>query len=220
MLRHGRPAGASLGRYEGQTGGRLGPQGRWEARRAAERLRAAEVGRIFSSDLPRAAETAAIVGEVLGAQVVPTPSLREISFGLFEGRSYDQVQRRFGRDLDFWWEDPVRRGPPGGESLIAVMARVRAWIEGVAEPGDGESVLVVGHNGSLKALLWQALGLDTAAFWRVSLDYGALTALERSGGVYRLLFLNDACHLVDGIFWPRPEVSSEGGDGGELRSDS
>lgn len=220
LLRHGRPDNPCLGRYRGQTGEPLAPRGRWEARQAAERLRAAGVARVFSSDLPRAVETAAIVGEVLGVEVVPTPSLREISFGLFEGRSHAEVRRCFGRDLDFWWEDPVRRGPPGGESLIAVMARVGAWIEAVVEPAAGESVLVVGHDGSLKALLWQALGLAPAAFWRVSLDYGALTGLERSGGAFRLLFLNDACHLGDGIFSPEPQVSADRGDGGALGSDS
>lgn len=208
LLRHGTPE-ARPGRYRGQTGESLAPRGRWEAQETAKRLQIVGVKRIVSSDLPRAAETAGIIGSVLGVDVALCPSLREISFGSFEDRSYDEVRRRFGRDLDFWWEDPVRRGPPGGESLLAVMARVGAWIRVMEEPAAGESVLVVGHDGSLKALLWQALGLDTAAFWRVSLGHAALAGLERDGGSFRLLFLNDSCHLARGTFPPDPQA---GGD--------
>jgi len=196
LLRHGRTPEDKPGRYRGQTGESLAPRGRWEAQQVAQRLQGVGVRRIVSSDLPRAAQTAAIVGTALGVNVVFSPALREISFGRFEERSYDDVRRRCGPDLDFWWEDPVRRGPPGGESLLAVMARVGGWIRVMEEPAAGESVLVVGHDGSLKALLWQALGLDTAAFWRVSLGHAALTGLERDGGSFRLLFLNDACHLA------------------------
>ncbi len=196
LLRHGRTPEARPGRYRGQTGESLAPRGRWEAQQVAKRLQRVGVKRIVSSDLPRAAQTAAIVGAALGVDVAFSPCLREISFGRFEEQSYDDVRRRCGADLDFWWEDPVRRGPPGGESLMAVMARVGAWIKETEEPAAGESVLVVGHEASLKALLWQVLGLDTAAFWRVSLGHAALTGLERDGDSFRLLFLNEACHLA------------------------
>lgn len=213
LLRHGTPE-PRPGRYRGQTREPLAPRGEWEAQQVAKRLQGVGVKRIVSSDLPRAAQTAAIVGAALGVDVAFSPCLREISFGRFEEWSYDDVRRCFGPDLDFWWRDPVRRGPPGGESLLALTVRVGAWMEAMEEPNAGESVLVVGHDASLKALLWQALGLDTAAFWRVSLGHAALTGLERSGGSFRLLFLNEACHLAGYSRAPTADGRSQATDRG------
>lgn len=133
----------------------LSERGREQARRLARRLAALGVGRILSSDLARAAETAGALVEATGLDVAYDPLLQERNFGDLRGTRYDELE-----------EDPFAPDyvPPGGESWDAFRARVAgAWraIQQHAARAEGP-LAVVTHGLVVRDLVERHLDVPTA----------------------------------------------------------
>lgn len=126
--------------------------GRGQARDLAAILRDQAITRIYSSPLPRARQTAAVIGTMLNAPIEATDALREYDVGEFEGLPYG------GADAWRWDEherieqawrsgDPNARHP-GGESLADIAARFLPFMSSLAETHTASHRLaLVGHGG-------------------------------------------------------------------------
>ena len=128
----------------------LSEAGREQARRLAARLRSRPLGEVWSSDLRRAAETAAIIAAPHGLAVRTAPELRELDFGAWEGRDLRELWRE-DPDAARAWEGDITATPTTfGESVHQLQARVQEfWERRDAVTGE---VAVVAHRGSLAAL--------------------------------------------------------------------
>jgi len=125
----------------------LSDRGRQQARAVARRVAALQPAAVWSSDLPRALETAqAVAAASAGVPLTTSELLRERNFGDLRGRRYDE--------LDF---DPLRfySAPPNGESVDEFRERVaQAFAEAVrlraALPGP---LAVVSHGLVLRTII-------------------------------------------------------------------
>jgi alpha-ribazole phosphatase len=142
--------------------------------------------RIFSSDLRRAAESARIFAARLGVDPVVDARLREVSFGEWDGRSWDEIYERDRQRYDAWTERWWDLASPGGESFADLEARVLAWFRELKEE---ETVLAVAHGGSIRALLAGLQVIPREQAFDLDLNPARISAVE-TAGVARLLFLN------------------------------
>jgi len=85
--------------------------------------------RLFSSDLPRCADLAHGLAEALAVPVHTDPRLREMNFGEWEGRHYDDIESEDGPRWRAWCESWRTTAPPDGESIDAFVARVSGWLD-------------------------------------------------------------------------------------------
>jgi len=208
LVRHGETAWNAGGRFQGQQDTQLSETGRAQARSTAEALAGRHFDAIFTSDLARAAETAASIAAPHRLPVIPDPRLREAFFGEWEGLSVAEVSERWPDVIAAWRADSLRTRPPGGETLQQVLARVTDFTnEVLGQYPDGE-LCIVGHGGSLRALLVYALGGDEALFRRLRLDNCSLSIVRVTGDRWSLLLFNDTCHLGA----PVERATSDAGD--------
>ena len=199
LIRHGETAYNRDGRYQGQLDVPLNTIGVEQARCLATRLQDEPLALCVSSDLARARVTAEVIARVHGITVQTTAALREAHLGVLQGRSWGEAAEALGDDAGYLDRRDVRAKPAGGESLLDVRRRVRRFLAVLAPvvpnapPGD---IVVVGHGGSLRALLPLLLSLPTAAAWGFRFDNCALTVVEidRSGRAV-LTAHNDRTHL-------------------------
>jgi broad specificity phosphatase PhoE len=106
----------------------LSDRGQAQAERLAARLADVGLGRIVSSDMARAPETAASLARAAGLEVEADADLQERNFGDHRGTSYAELGER-GIELF-----AAGYAPPGGEAWPAFHERVdRAWQRAVAE---------------------------------------------------------------------------------------
>ena len=105
--------------------------------------------RLFSSDLPRCAELAAALAASWQLEVNISPLLRELSFGVWENRHYDDIDTEDTVRWRDWCEKWKTMAPPEGESLEMLLLRLRQWVQ-VAQP-DEQSVVVT-HAGVIRGL--------------------------------------------------------------------
>lgn len=151
--------------------------GRRQAAALADALRPERVRRILASPIPRALETAEIVGRAIGVPVEVADALREFDCGEYEGRSDDDAWAAHTAIVRDWLELGLADSRlPGGERLTDLRARFDPFIQRLirdvlaAGPGPGGggpgSVLVVSHGGLLRCVLPALLDDAAAAFVR------------------------------------------------------
>lgn len=199
--------------------------GRRQAEALAARLRGIRIERVITSSLFRARETAEIVAAHLalpeGTVVEVDPRLREMDYGAWEGRTYEDLESTAAQERAEWVQRPDELRCPGGESGNDVAARTRAFLVDLldehrrwharaelrATTGTGprtvpaeRPVLAVGHSTTNRVLISVALGLPIREYRRRLVQgQGNLTVLRWEEGATpedaQLLLLNDLAHL-------------------------
>lgn len=195
LVRHGETEWNASLRYQGHAQVPLNELGRQQARRAAAHLAALGATALYASDLARAWETATIIGEGLGLVPEAMPDLREIDVGQWEGYTPEELYRRFPDHMQAYDRDPARTVRLGGESYAQLQLRALRALETITERHSSGTVVAVAHGGTIRALLCHIIGLDLAHFGRMWLDNGSISELRYRKGGWRLLGLNDRCHL-------------------------
>jgi broad specificity phosphatase PhoE len=181
LLRHG--GAGPPGTLHGHADVALTLEGRRQAEAAARALEGLSVTALYASDLARARDTAAPIAARLGLTAECLPALRERRFGAWEGREVAALAREAPEALAGLWGDPAF-APPGGESFAGLAARVLPAVDAILARHPGQSVAVVAHGGSLRAVLGRILGLGPPGLLRLALDHGhaAVARVFADGG--------------------------------------
>lgn len=161
MVRHGESHWNVEPRYQGQEDSGLTERGRDQAALAARTLMD-EVGRhdvVWSSDLPRARDTAQAYADLSGATVIEDERLREISVGSWSGRTLPEIAAEFPEVVaaSKAGED-VRRG--GGETFSEQRERVVESLTEIATQ-DRAVALVFTHGGAIQVAAAHAAGVPS-----------------------------------------------------------
>ena len=196
LVRHGETTWNIEGRAQGHVDTPLNEVGRRQAELAATRLAGVPFAAAYSSDLPRALEAARLLIKERSTHLCAAADLRELSYGEWEGVTYGEVQARYPALYAELMSGDVTFAPPDGESVEDLVHRVGALQERLRRTHrEGENVLVVGHGGSLRALLVSVLELPVTSFWRFKLDLGSLSIVTLSREGATLDLWNDTGHL-------------------------
>jgi len=201
LARHGETEWNAIRRVQGWTDIPLSEKGHAQAEALGQRLSRTPLAAVYSSDLARAAQTAAPTAARQGLTVQTAPELREKGFGAWEGLTQADLERDYP---DLWHRYHVARDlealVPGGETWPQVQERLSVVLRRIlaAHPGIEETVLVVGHGGSGRMVILEALGAALPTLLRLHLDNASLSRLDfRSRGDSRVIFLNDTSHLEE-----------------------
>lgn len=184
MVRHGITAWNVERRYQGQ---RDIPLLFPEAEEGLLVLRAAladeRFDAIYSSDLHRCQQTLEWVQAAKpGVPLSLEPRLRELHFGEYEGKVYDEL-----KDLPHYraWIDSVGELQiPGGESAAQLRERLDLWLADVAADAQAngyQKVLAVTHGGVIRELRRR---FETIDFWEG-------TVLQAQGRRWELTYQPD-----------------------------
>lgn len=103
--------------------------------------------RIVGSDLPRCARLAEGLADAWGCDLTLNPQLREMSFGEWDGRSYDEIDATDSVRWRNWCDNWFSQAPPGGESTEQFSARIGAWL---VDDQPCDRTAVVTHAGVIR----------------------------------------------------------------------
>lgn len=119
---------------------------------------------IYSSDLKRCTQTASYFGP--NSQVSKDQRLRELNFGLWEGKTYEELKTIIAYRV--WLDSPFEISPPAGESLAKLKKRVlEAWqtIISTLIEKQAKDILIVSHGGPIRLLLTHFASSDPKKEW-------------------------------------------------------
>ena len=176
ILRHAPTGWNAEGRLQGLADIPLSLAG--EAAAKSWRLPApADRWRRMCSPLQRARRTAELVQPSVSVTV--ESRLREMSFGVWEGKSVAQLRAEGGERFVAAERLGLDFHPPGGESPRQAMDRVGDWLQEVAQAG--EPVVAVSHKAAIRALLALATGWDMTGRQPLKLDWHCLHFFSAHG---------------------------------------
>jgi glucosyl-3-phosphoglycerate phosphatase len=159
LLRHGRTHWNHVRRAQGHAPVPLDEVGRAQAEAVAPLVAALRPTRLWSSDLPRARQTADAAAAACGLPVEEDRRLREFSVGERQGLTWAEAVERFPAMAEGVGLGEQLRGVPGAETDADVAARIVPAVEEMAaalEPG--ETGVVVSHGAAIKLALVGLLG--------------------------------------------------------------
>jgi probable phosphoglycerate mutase len=195
LVRHGETDWNASGRIQGHNDTPLNAVGREQARRAAQRLVGEPVRGLYSSDLVRSSETAAIIGQALGLTVVTSPRLRERRYGAWEGLTSAEIQACYPELFAEWRTRSPDFAPPEGETRAQLLTRTLVELQTIARRRAGEVVVVVTHGGLCYVLFEHILGSVNGDRREFTFGNASIHTLEVTGGRWSVTSMNDIAHL-------------------------
>jgi len=104
--------------------------------------------KFFSSTLRRTIITAGACD--IGIQAVPLKRLDEISTGIYDGLTYQEIEEKYPNDAEERKRDKLRYRYPEGESYMDIIQRVEPVIFAIEK--SKEPVIIVAHQAVLRCL--------------------------------------------------------------------
>lgn len=160
LARHGETDWNARGHIQGVSDTELNDTGRRQAEDLAQRLgqSGVTIDCCYTSPLRRARETAEIVCQTLVLSPVVVEDFREVSFGLWEGHTWDEVEAEWQGLYTAYQRDRRSIRPPEGESYGDLLDRVLPALARLEHAGPG-TALVVCHSAVIKAVLGHRAGV-------------------------------------------------------------
>jgi alpha-ribazole phosphatase len=173
FMRH--PEVSTGGRCIGQTDLSLSEAGKASMAGLIEIIRGVAPDVIVSSDLRRCRELAEAAAFDLSCSFVIDARWREIDFGGWENRSWEEIWESDRVQFERWSLDFERVSPPRGESFPDLLKRIT--LAAAALP-QGKTALVVTHAGCLRALACLTKTISSNRMFDWAVPYGSLFALD------------------------------------------
>lgn len=190
-IRHGETDWNTENRIQGSADQPLNARGLHQAALLAPRLATVGFDAVYASDLDRARTTAHTA--LPDADVRLDRRLRELAYGVLEGKIWAQLGADDADLAAHWSQDRLgRRLPGGGESYGDLMARVAAFQADLPTHGR---VAAFSHGGTIRSALYGVIGLPAQQAWRVEIDNTSVTRLRFDDRGATLLSVNDRAHL-------------------------
>lgn len=165
MVRHGETVWHADNRYAGGTSDiDLTSRGERQAAALAGWVTAQAFDAVVASPVRRALETARPSAAALGQELEVVEDLREVDFGVAEGRTIDELLDMDADMVHRFRADPVAHPFPGAEVPADAAHRAATALREIAARHRGGRVLVVAHNTVLRLALCALLDLPVTRY--------------------------------------------------------
>jgi alpha-ribazole phosphatase len=181
LLRHPEPEAAARDKCYGSLDLALSNAGMQHAHSVAKALSTKPLAAIYTSPKRRCTQAASILALGRACSIESIEDLRELDFGEFEGRTYDEIAAQYPDVYRQWMESPTRTRFPGGECFGDMCVRVLEGARRLRARHEGDSIAIVAHGGVNRIILADALGMDFAHIFRIGQRYGALNLIRYFG---------------------------------------
>lgn len=196
FIRHGRTLWNHSGRYQGITDVPLNDIGKKQAVLTAQRLKDISFDEIISSDLVRARETAEAIAELHGKDVRVMKAFQELSFGDWEGLTFEEIERKWPGMIAEMYHHPDTLRLPHGESFGDLQKRTMAALKDIISEGDNKTYAIISHGAAIRTILCGLLEIPLDRSWNFSLGNAGITCMTHYIGDRSILnFHNNVEHL-------------------------
>lgn len=185
LVRHGETIWNKEGRYYGDTDIGLSEKGMEQASVLGKYLKEISFDKVICSPLCRAKDTAK---ELTDLPCQFDDRLKEQNFGIFEGKTYQQLVNEFPKELKNWNENYENYCIPNGESFLMVRERIEAFIKDLCKE-DGK-ILLVAHKGTLGHMLAAMMKLPPSGYWNFVFEQGTYSKVDIQDGFAILRTIN------------------------------
>ena len=174
LLRHGEPVGGKT--FRGSTDDPLSEKGWQQLHCITEGHKPWQ--QVITSPLIRCYNFAHDFSCKYQLPLITVPELKEMHFGLWEGRLPKDVWDQSPDLLSNFWENPRKNAPPCGENYSDFQNRVLLAAKHHLYEFTQESKLVITHAGVVKALLQPILKVSDQDVLSIDIPLATLTRIK------------------------------------------
>jgi alpha-ribazole phosphatase/probable phosphoglycerate mutase len=182
LIRHGETEGDGIKRYKGSIDVPLSEGGIEQMKQVARYLNMTHktygLRAVYCSPLIRATLSAEIIAEPHGLKPIVIHDLRERSFGIWEGMSFNEIKEKYPEEFEAWAGNPLKYSPMGGESTLDVRDRVITALDNILTNHNEETIAIVAHGGVNRIILCHVMGIPLENIFRIEQDFGAVNIIE------------------------------------------
>jgi len=132
---------------------------------------------VVSSDLKRTIATADAIARGR-KRLRHATALREIHFGAWEGKTFDEIARTDPETARDYWTTPGEVSPPNGESWNEVGARVAQFVKRINQRHPGKDIIAVAHFAVILTQLQRAAAMPAKSALTFKIDNLSVTKID------------------------------------------
>lgn len=170
MIRHGETED-NLARIFSRDNTRLTGKGKAQILASKELLKGFHYEDIYYSPLTRTVESI----ELLGLDGRLEEKIREIDFGIFTGKTFDEVSELHPIQARKWVEDSINFRIPDGENVLDVYDRLEVFLEELIK--RGKNALLICHDCVIRLLLCWVFD-NPKYFFRFNIENGSINVIS------------------------------------------
>ena len=197
FVRHGETPLTPDRKFSGSGGGdpALTEEGLKQAEQVAAEIAKIKPDILISSPMLRAKQTAAAIANSTNLEIIEDENWTEMSFGYWDGLSFDEVREQYPEELQGWLNSAAYR-PGGGESYEETMVRIEEALEKTAAQFSGKKICIVSHNGVIKVAALLAMGAPIDSVFHIDAGPCSITSISiwPSDGLRALRSINERGH--------------------------
>jgi len=192
IARHGETTWNAEGKIQGWSDPGLSPLGYSQSLALLEHLKEQPLRAVYSSPLQRSYTTAQPIAQHVGLPILKQTELKEIGFGVLEGKNLFQFDEELRREWNRFKDDRFSYRIPGAENYADVANRLKPFTERILRQHEGEEVLIVGHRVVNRLLIGMFLELPLEKTLKIEQTNDCLYLIERNGEI-------KVFHYLDGV---------------------
>jgi len=181
IVRHGQTEENLKGTYYGVLDCGITELGVKQAEVLGEKLENIKFDKVYCSELKRAKETLSYIYKV--DDIIEDSRLNERNFGVFEGKTYTELEEDMAEEYKSWTSDWKEYRPKGGESFRDSYLRAYSFME-YLKSESGENILVCTHGGIVKAIYTYILEGNLDLYWRFNSRNADLSIIKNQDGYF------------------------------------
>lgn len=193
FVRHGETEENIKKTYYGNLDSKLTFKGIQQAKLCGKFLEKIDFEKIFISEKLRTFETAQIIFP--NKKFIIDSRINELNFGIFEGKTYDELTKLYPKEVSKWKEDWKDFCPKNGESYITFYSRVKSFIDYIKKLND-KNILIVTHGGVVRAAYSYILDENLDFYWKFASKNGDISIVKYEYGNF---FIDSIMH-VGGVY--------------------
>ena len=195
LVRHALTVDKQKSRLSGHIDSSISEEGREQIDKITNYLKDFDIDKIYTTTSSRTKDTVKKLSELKFIEIIEKESLKEISFGDFEGLTFDEIKDKYPKEFQDMIEKGYEYKYPNGESLIDSYNRVCIELDNIISNNDNRTILICSHGGTIRNIITYLISNSYKYHWNFKIDNGSVTILEVQDGFTVITAMNNTSFI-------------------------
>ena len=195
LVRHALTVDNQKSRLSGHIDSSISEEGKEQIDKITNYLKDFDIDKIYTTTSSRTKDTVKKLSELKSIEIIEKESLKEISFGDFEGLTFDEIKDKYPKEFQDMIEKGYEDKYPNGESLIDSYNRVCIELDNIISNNDDRTILICSHGGTIRNIITYLISNSYKYHWNFKIDNGSVTILEVQDGFTVITAMNNTSFI-------------------------
>ncbi len=195
LVRHALTVDNQKNRLSGHIDSSISEEGKEQIDKITNYLKDFDIDKIYTTTSSRTKDTVKKLSELKSIEIIEKESLKEISFGDFEGLTFDEIKDKYPKEFQDMIEKGYEYKYPNGESLIDSYNRVCIELDNIISNNDDRTILICSHGGTIRNIITYLISNSYKYHWNFKIDNGSVTILEVQDGFTVITAMNNTSFI-------------------------